>query len=350
MIFDGMVKNFDIPVESHHIPTCASSTSQPYLLSPPRSSIRQETEVPQPSSPTHTHVADEAASTGVDVRHGGDATTVTRLNAGQGSDTARRNVQTYTRRRAVSTDSRGVSSASRMINTAKESVSTGGASKPVSTAGMIDKGKGIMEESDLDVTKTKRQQEQERLGIETAVRLQEEFDEEERQRMARVHEVAQTFTEEKYGNIRARVEADEELTQRLKAEERNKYNEFDQAKMLVDLINQRKRYFAEQKAKAKRKKTMTQAQQRTYISSKRDAEEKLDQGRSKKQKIGESSEPRNKDVNELSEEELQQSMIIVSEQGMNVKALQIKYPIIDWESYTEDTRKYWKIIRVGNHT
>nr|GFA51455.1 hypothetical protein [Tanacetum cinerariifolium] len=78
--------------------------------------------------------------------------------------------------------------------------------------------------------------------------------------------------------------------------------------------------------------------------------EKLDQGRSKKQKIGESSEPRNKDVNELSEEELQQSMIIVSEQGMNVKALQIKYPIIDWESYTEDTRKYWKIIRVGNHT
>ncbi|GKE29691.1 hypothetical protein Tco_1445075 [Tanacetum coccineum] len=35
---------------------------------------------------------------------------------------------------------------------------------------------------------------------------------------------------------------------------------------------------------------------------------------------------------------------------MNVAALQIKYPIIDWEIYTEGTRKYWKIIRVGNHT
>nr|GEV64220.1 putative reverse transcriptase domain-containing protein [Tanacetum cinerariifolium] len=34
---------------------------------------------------------------------------------------------------------------------------------------------------------------------------------------------------------------------------------------------------------------------------------------------------------------------------MNVEALQTKYPIIDWEVYTEDTRKYWKIIRVGNH-
>ncbi|GKF36480.1 hypothetical protein Tco_0113238 [Tanacetum coccineum] len=43
-------------------------------------------------------------------------------------------------------------------------------------------------------------------------------------------------------------------------------------------------------------------------------------------------------------------MIIVPEQGMNVEALQTKYTIIDWEIYTEGTRKYWKIISVGNHT
>nr|GFD17676.1 hypothetical protein [Tanacetum cinerariifolium] len=121
---------------------------------------------------------------------------------------------TYTRRRAVSTGSHGVSTASRIISTAKESVSTAGASMPVSTAGMIDKGKGIMEESESDVTKTKRQQEQERL--------------------------AQNFTEDEFENIRAGVEANEELTQRLQAKERNKYSEVDQAKMLVDLINQRK--------------------------------------------------------------------------------------------------------------
>ncbi|GJR54175.1 hypothetical protein Tco_1404696 [Tanacetum coccineum] len=40
--------------------------------------------VPQPRSPTQTNVADEAASTGVDVRHGEAATTVTSLDAGQG--------------------------------------------------------------------------------------------------------------------------------------------------------------------------------------------------------------------------------------------------------------------------
>ncbi|GJY28564.1 hypothetical protein Tco_0404331 [Tanacetum coccineum] len=97
-----------------------------------------------------------------------------------------------------------------------------------------DKGKGKMEESEDEQTKrTKLHQEQERLG----------------------HEAA-----EEWENIRARVEADEELSQRLQAEERNKYSEVDQAKMLVDLINQRKKYFPAQKTEAKRNKPMTQAQ------------------------------------------------------------------------------------------
>ncbi|GJZ98991.1 hypothetical protein Tco_0671542 [Tanacetum coccineum] len=44
-----------------------------------------ESVVPQPRSPTQTNVADEAASTGVDIRHGGAATTVTSLDARHGS-------------------------------------------------------------------------------------------------------------------------------------------------------------------------------------------------------------------------------------------------------------------------
>ncbi|GJV19559.1 hypothetical protein Tco_1368579 [Tanacetum coccineum] len=74
-------------------------------------------------------------------------------------------------------------------------------------------------------------------------------------------------------------------------------------------------------------------------SSKRAVEEELGQQSSKKQKS-----------DELSQEDLQQLMIIVPEEGMNIKALQTKYPIIDWEVYIEDSRMYWKIIRVGNHT
>ncbi|GJR27068.1 hypothetical protein Tco_1103300 [Tanacetum coccineum] len=46
------------------------------------------------------------------------------------------------------------------------------------------------------------------------------------------------------------------------------------------------------------------------------------------------------------EQELNQE---IPEEEMNVEALQTKYPIIDWEVYTEDSRMYWKIIRVANH-
>ncbi|GJV79269.1 hypothetical protein Tco_1515139 [Tanacetum coccineum] len=168
--------------------------------------------------------------------------------------------------------------------------------------------------------------------------------------------------------------------------------------MLVELINQRKRYFAAQRAEERRNKPPTQAQQGTYMSnyikhmggytlhqlrgysfdkiktlfettmrkvntfvliesevdravlelaagsSKRDAEEELDQESSKRQKTGESSElaeePRVKEADELSQEELQQMLIIVPELGMNVEALQTKHPIINWEIYTKGIRKY----------
>ncbi|GJS45194.1 hypothetical protein Tco_0595315 [Tanacetum coccineum] len=74
-----------VPVESHHIPTDAPSTLPPHISQTLRSPIRQETKVSQLSSPPHTNVAEEDASTCVDVRHGGAAITVTSLNAGQGS-------------------------------------------------------------------------------------------------------------------------------------------------------------------------------------------------------------------------------------------------------------------------
>ncbi|GJR05832.1 hypothetical protein Tco_0528816 [Tanacetum coccineum] len=50
------------------------------------SDFSRETEVPRPSSLTQTHVANEAASTCVDVRHGGAANTDSSLDAGQGND------------------------------------------------------------------------------------------------------------------------------------------------------------------------------------------------------------------------------------------------------------------------
>ncbi|GJW36100.1 retrovirus-related pol polyprotein from transposon TNT 1-94 [Tanacetum coccineum] len=484
-----------IPVESHHTATVSPSTSQPHHLPTLKDFIRQETEVPQPSSPTQTHVADEAASIGVDVRHGGAATTVSSLDAGQRSDKvygasytklikkvkrledkfnkSRRKhrlvlseeeysdieilaqedpskqgrkiaqidddegitlvqmgAQTqgrhdhemeadfeFTTAEDVSTANVPVNTAGAEISTASPKVKTAGVSvDDVAAEGLVyirrsaakrkDKGKAIMEESEPTQTKTKIQQEQERLGFEEAQRLQEQFDEEERQRIASIHEEASTFKPEEWDNIQAQIEADEELAHRLQAQERERYSEADKAKLLVELINERKRQFAQQRAQQRRNMPLTQAQQRSYMcnyikhmgshtlqqlrgysfdeikvlfeatvkrvntftpmksddtvpkvvtgSSKRSAEEELGEESSKRQKIGEGSEPaeesKDKESDELSQEQLQQLMIIVPEEGMNVEALQTKYPIIDWEVYTEDSRMYWKIIRVGNHT
>ncbi|GJX52703.1 hypothetical protein Tco_0281072 [Tanacetum coccineum] len=55
MLVQGQIlqdKGSTIPFESHHTPTVAPSTSQPHHSPTLRNFIRQETEVPQPSSPT----------------------------------------------------------------------------------------------------------------------------------------------------------------------------------------------------------------------------------------------------------------------------------------------------------
>ncbi|GJS32032.1 hypothetical protein Tco_0530414 [Tanacetum coccineum] len=101
-----------------------------------------------------------------------------------------------------------------------------------------------MTESEPEQTKTKLQQRQERAGYEAAVRLQEQLDEEERQGIARVHEAVSSFNIEEWEDIQATIEADEELSQRIQAEEREKYFKTEKARLLAELINQRKRYFA----------------------------------------------------------------------------------------------------------
>ncbi|GKE38197.1 hypothetical protein Tco_1461602 [Tanacetum coccineum] len=100
-----------------------------------------------------------------------------------------------------------------------------------------DKGKRKLDESETVQTKTKRQQEQERFDFETAKRLQAEFEEEERQRIANVHEAASYLNIEEWDDIQARVEADEELAQRLQEEEREKYTKAEQARLLAEFIN-----------------------------------------------------------------------------------------------------------------
>ncbi|GKC24707.1 hypothetical protein Tco_1026857 [Tanacetum coccineum] len=271
-------------------------------------------------------------------------------------------IHTYTRRRrAVSTGSGKLSTASRLISTAEELVSIVGASMLVSTAGMVQESYSFT-----------------RANKDKAQKLQEEIDAAERQRMAQLHQAAQGFIDVEWDDVLARVATDEDFVQQLQAGE--KCSEEDLPMNLVELVNKRKKFFAQQRAEAKRNKPMTPAQQKEYMSNyiknqeggysikqlkslsfeqlevqrlKRAGQEVLEEP-VKRRKIGEASgsgeEQSAKKEKDLSEEELQKLLVIIPVEEVFVEALQVKYPIIDYEVYIEGSRKYWKIIRVGNHT
>ncbi|GJR24071.1 hypothetical protein Tco_0972598 [Tanacetum coccineum] len=157
------------------------------------------------------------------------------------------------------------------------------------------------------------------------MRIQEELDESERQRM-------QGFTDAEWDDILARVAADEDLVQQLQAGE--KYSEEDLPRKLVELV---KEIF---------KTTMRRVQSFMPMDSeledkrlKRAGQKGLEEP-TKRQKIREASgsvqeqsyeEPK---ADELSQEQLQQLMIIVPEEGMNVEALQTK----------DDLVKLWSLV------
>ncbi|GJR42215.1 putative ribonuclease H-like domain-containing protein [Tanacetum coccineum] len=380
-------------------------------------------------SPTQTNVADEAASTGVDVRHGGATTTVTSLDAGQGSGNINKTPtmphdsplpRVHTLRSdegimqhnelmdlvtklsdrvvALETDLQQTKKVygtafTKLIKKVKKlekTVKTRQARRKARIVVSSDEedledpskqGRKIAKiDQDLDISLVQHDAEvqgrhehdmesdfefiavKEVYTVEKKLVLLSQFpllvliqpktrakiDEEERQRIARVQEAASSLNIEEWDDIQARVEADEEFVQKLQSDEREMYYESEKARLLAKLINERKRYFAAQRAEERRNKPLTQNLFETTIrrvhtfvpmeseseivilelaagSSKKDAEEELVQESSKRLKTGESSvpaeEPKDKEE-ELSQERIHQIMIIVPEQGMNVEALQ----------------------------
>ncbi|GJZ11075.1 hypothetical protein Tco_0545834, partial [Tanacetum coccineum] len=105
----------------------------------------------------------------------------------------------YTVEPDISTANVPVSTAGAEVSTAGAEVSTAAESLGYiirSAAKSKDKGKAIIKEAEPVQKKTKLQLEHERLRLEEALRLQEQLDEEERQRIDGVHEEASTFNAE----------------------------------------------------------------------------------------------------------------------------------------------------------
>ncbi|GJX87862.1 ribonuclease H-like domain-containing protein [Tanacetum coccineum] len=93
---------------------------------------------------------------------------------------------------------------------------------------------------------------------------EQELTEEQKKRKDQVQFEAQSYTEEDWDTTRAKLEANAELKESVHG---NDLSVEDYAKRMVELVNQRRKHFAEERARAKRNKPMTQTQLRNYMSN-----------------------------------------------------------------------------------
>ncbi|GJS25369.1 putative ribonuclease H-like domain-containing protein [Tanacetum coccineum] len=189
-----------------------------------------EVKIPQSNFPTQTSVADEAAFTGVDVVHGGATTTVSSIDAGQGNGN-------ITKSPTMPHDSPLL-----------------GGHTPGSNKGKISLFLPHVEVHGMYGTE---------FGTLKKVGCQRNAD-----TNADDLTLAETLMEIRKSAAKAKGKAKmDETESSRKMKQREQCSEEDLPMKLVELVNQRKKLFAQQRSKAKRNKPMTPAQQKEYMSN-----------------------------------------------------------------------------------
>ncbi|GJZ28601.1 hypothetical protein Tco_0573248 [Tanacetum coccineum] len=241
-----------------------------------------------------------------------------------------------------------------------------------------DKGKGIMVEEPLKMKK----KDQVLFDEQEAIRLQAQFDEEER--IAREKEEDTAALIAQWNDIQDKVETDYELAQRLQAKEQEELTIKEKSKQFQQLLEKRRKHLQlrDQKkgeidhSQKLNKGLFDKAMKRvnTFVdmdtelvrdsevravgsetkeesSSKRTGKE-LESDKSKKQKLDEKVEAEIDDAKEA--EELKQCLEIVPDDGDDViidaTPLSVKIPIVDYKIYQKGKKSFFKIIRADGKT
>ncbi|GJS49650.1 hypothetical protein Tco_0599771 [Tanacetum coccineum] len=111
------------------------------------------------------------------------------------------------------------------------------------------------------------------LDEEVALKLQAEFDEEERlaREKAEKEKEANIALIEEWDDIQAKIDADYQLAERLQAQEQEELSDAEKATLFQQLLEKRRKHFAAKRAEEKRNKSPTKAQQRqimcTYLKN-----------------------------------------------------------------------------------
>ncbi|GKA10011.1 hypothetical protein Tco_0689444 [Tanacetum coccineum] len=98
-----------------------------------------------------------------------------------------------------------------------------------------------------------------------SIRLQAQFDEEER--IAREKEKVNAALIAQWNGIQDKVETNYELAQRLQAEEQEELIIEEKSKLIQQLLEKRRKHFAAKRAEERRNKPPTKAQQRSIMTT-----------------------------------------------------------------------------------
>ncbi|GJX56161.1 hypothetical protein Tco_0286058 [Tanacetum coccineum] len=245
------------------------------------------------------------------------------------------------------------------ISTANISVSTASVIPEVSTAAANlvyirrsaekrkDKGKAIMKEDESVQKKAKKQLEQEILGHEEAVRLQEHINEEEKQRIARDAKIAKQLQEE-FDRPRQEQKVVAETNQahdidwsdldviRYHALQNRSFSIAEVRKNMCMYLKNQKRY------KQSHFKGMSYEDIRPIYKrfSKKRSRKDSDEDNAKKQKL----------EDDVEKKELRDSMDVVPRDdiAIDVESLATKYPIVDWKIHVlTENMMYYQIIKAN---
>ncbi|GKC55476.1 hypothetical protein Tco_1078221 [Tanacetum coccineum] len=262
-----------------------------------------------------------------------------------------------------------------------------------------DKGKAIMTEPKKPLKKKDQIQSDEELALRLHAEEQAEFERLQKERAAQ-EEASRASIYEEMDNIQAMIEVDEQLAARVQAEEQELFSIKEKSRLLVEMIAERKRFFAAQRAVEQRSKPPTKTQMRnrmcTYLKNmggykhnqlkgksyeeiqklfnrtykqvnsfvpmasddKEKGSEKRAGGSRKKtlakkragEKQSEESSKRQKMENDAEKEELRAHLDIIpgDDVVVSVESLATKYPIVDWKTHVlSEDNMYYEIIRAN---
>ncbi|GJY51514.1 hypothetical protein Tco_0442361 [Tanacetum coccineum] len=262
------------------------------------------------------------------------------------AETSKERVKTYNRRRRSIGNSQ-VSTAVGLFSTAEDIQDTD-----------EELAKKVQEE---EQTKVLEQQEQERANIEAALNLQKQFDQERKAADDIDSSKIVEQVQERQSGSMIRYHSFKKKPVTVAQARKN------MMVYLKNMANYKMKYFKGMSYDQIRpifeeeyRKIQTLFKKDIEVSKsekKRVTEESLLQESFKKLRTAQASgsepfhqEKSTDEPKELSKEDLKKMLEIVPVEEFRVEALQTKYPIIDREIRTEGSRKYWKIIRVGNIT